>query len=169
MPEDAASKIQRHLGSGILVDTNLLLAYFVGLYDDVSGYRIINNFRYTRGRYDTGDFETLLALLERFDNRVTTPHILTEVSNMLGQLSEPARAACFDLLKRTMPPLNEVNVSGRRLSDDEAFTRFGVADTAVRIAAEGSYLVLTDDFRLSGYLDKIGVDVLNFHHVKRLG
>lgn len=169
MTEEPAVKIQRHLGSGVLVDTNLLLAYSVGLYDDVSGYSIINSFRYTKGKYNTGDFEVLLALLERFDVRVTTPHILTEVSNMLGQLSEPARAICFDLLRRTIPTLRELNISSERLSDDEAFVRFGIADTAIRKVAEDSYLVLTDDFRLSGHLDKIGIDVLNFHHVKLLG
>lgn len=167
MAEEPAVKIRRHLGSGVLVDTNLLLACFVGLYDEVSGY-IINNFRYTKGKYDTEDFEVLLALLKRFDAQVTTPHILTEVSNMLGQLSEPAREICFDLLKQTIPALRELNISSERLSDDEAFVRFGIADTAIRKVAEGSYLVLTD-FRLSGHLDKIGIDALNFHHVKLLG
>lgn len=147
----------------------MLLAYFVGLYDDISGYSIINSFRYTKGKYDTGDFEVLLALLERFDTRVTTPHILTEVSNMLGQLSDPARSICFDLLRRTIPTLRELNISSERLSEDEAFVRFGIADTAIRKVAEGSYLVLTDDFRLSGHLDNIGIDALNFHHIKLLG
>ena len=169
MTEEPAVKTQRHLGSGVLVDTNLLLAYFVGLCDDVSGYSTINSFRYTKGKYETGDFEVLLALLERFDTRVTTPHILTEVSNMLGQLSEPARAICFDLLRRTIPTLRELNISSERLSEDEAFVRFGIADTAIRKVAEGSYLVLTDDFRLSGHLDSIGIDALNFHHIKLLG
>lgn len=88
---------------------------------------------------------------------------------MLGQLSEPARTVCFDLLKQAIPTLRELNISSERLSDDEAFVRFGIADTAIRKVAEGSYLVLTDGFRLSGHLDKIGIGVLNFHHVKLLG
>lgn len=168
MPEDVASKIRRHLRSGVLVDTNLLLVYFVGLYDSVSGYQVINNFKYTKGRYDTGDFDVLIALLERFDTRITTPHILTEVSNMLGQLSDPARTTCFELLKQTIPSLHELSISSTQLSDDEAFLKFGIADTAIRKVAEDSYLVLTDDFRLAGYLDRIGIDALNFHHIKLL-
>ena len=31
---------------------------------------------------------------------------------------------------------------------------------------KGQYLVLTDDFRLSNYLGKQGIDVLNFNHLR---
>lgn len=168
MSEDAASKIRRHLRSGVLVDTNLLLVYFIGLYDNASGYRVIDSFRYTKGKYTTGDFDILSSILERFDCWITTPHILTEVSNMLGHLSDPARQFCFELLKRTIPSLNEHNVSGRELSKAETFVEFGVTDTSILKVAAKPYLVLTDDYRLSGYLNKAGMDALNFHHIKLL-
>ena len=167
MSEEVASRIQRHLRSGVLVDTNLLLVYFIGLYDRISGYQVIDSFRYTKGKYSTGDFDILFALLDRFDNQVVTPHILTEVSNMLGHLLDPARETCFDLLKRTMPSLHEHGVSGIRLSENEVFTRFGVTDTSI-LEVAGPYLVLTDDYRLAGYLNKIGIDALNFQHIKLL-
>lgn len=167
MSDEVASRIQRHLRSGVLVDTNLLLVYFIGLYDRISGYQAINSFRYTKGKYSTGDFNLLFTLLERFNSQVVTPHILTEVSNMLGHLSDPARETCFELLKRTIPSLHEHSVSSERLSEDEAFTKFGITDTSILEAAE-PYLVLTDDHRLAGYLDKIGIDALNFQHIKLL-
>lgn len=169
MIEEPAVKIRRHLRSGILVDTNLLLVYFVGLYDSVSGYRVIDSFKHTRGKYNTGDFERLSALIEQFHSQITTPHILTEVSNMLGQLIDPARETCFGLMREIIPSLEERSVAARDMSRDAMFVKFGVADSGIRGAALEPCLVLTDDFPLSGYLDKIGVDVLNYQHVKLLG
>lgn len=168
MSEDPAAKIRRHLRSGVLVDTNLLLVYFVGLYDTVSGYTLINSFKHTKGKYTTKDFEILSALLERFSKQIITPHILAEVSNMLGQLKEPAKETCFGLLKEIVPSLEERVVSAQELCDHEAFVSLGVADTSIIKVASEPCLILTDDFRLSGYLDKTGVDTLNFRHVRLL-
>ncbi len=151
------------------MDANLLLVYFVGLYDNVSGYRVIDGFRYTKGRYTTGDFDRLAALIEQFDSQITTPHILTEVSNMLGHLADPARETCFGLMKEIIPSLEERGVSAEDLSGDAMFVRFGVTDSGIRKSATKPCLVLTDDYPLAGYLDKIGVDVLNYHHIKLLG
>lgn len=96
MADELASQIRAYQRSGVLVDTNLLLVYFVGLYDTATGYRIINAFRYTKGTYTAGDFEILLSFLQRFRTVVTTPHILAEVSNSLsGELTEPARDLCL--------------------------------------------------------------------------
>lgn len=169
MIEEPDVKIRRHLRSGILVDTNLLLVYLVGLYDSVSGYQVIDGFRYTRGRYTTGDFERLAAVMEQFGNRITTPHILAEVSNMLGHLADSARETCFGLMKEIIPSLEERGVPAGDLSRDNMFVQFGVADSGIRKAAAEPCLVLTDDYRLSGYLDKIGIDALNFQHIKLLG
>ena len=42
-------------------------------------------------------------------------------------------------------------------------------DTGILRLARGKYLVLTDDFRLSQYLQKMEIDVLNFNHIRPLG
>lgn len=117
------------------MDTNLLLVYFLGLYDAVSGYQIINSFRYTKGSYGDEDFEILSELLKRFDKRITTPHILAEVSNMLGQLREPARETCFGFLKTIVPSFEERTTSARELCGEPAFMDLGVADTGILLAA----------------------------------
>lgn len=168
MSEDPAAKIRRHLRSGILVDTNLLLVYFVGLYDSVSGYNLIGSLRYTKGKYSSEDFEVLSAFLERFDKQIITPHVLTEVGNMLGQLKDPARELCFGLLKNVAPALEKRTVSVRELCEADAFVGLGVADSSIAKVAAQPCLVLTDDFRLSGYLDSIGIDALNFRQIKSL-
>ena len=68
---------------GLLIDSNLLLLLFVGLRDRDR----IQKFKRT-AQFTIRDFERLAAFIRRFKEVVTTPSILTEVSNLLGQLPE---------------------------------------------------------------------------------
>lgn len=155
----------RYRNAGVLVDTNLLLLYFVGFYDQ----RLIERWGRTADRFVAVDFDTLLVLLEGFERLVVTPHILTEVSNLLGYLRDPARTVCFgrfaEIIRSTML---EERTPGMDLSENPAFMLFGIADTSILDAAAGSYLVLTDDLSLAAYLQGQGVDVLNFNQVRGL-
>ncbi len=74
--------LSAYKGRGLLVDTNILLLYFVGICD----LRLITTFKRTR-QFTTEDFELLLGLFKWFGTIVTTPNILTEVNNLAGQLS----------------------------------------------------------------------------------
>lgn len=167
MQEDPAAKIARHRRTGLFVDTNLLLVYFIGNYDYATGYRLVNESRYTRGRYRPEDFEILDALLKNFHSRITTPHILAEVGNLINTLPAGASRFCIELLRNTIPVLQERNVSANDLVKDDEFLVFGVADMSIiKAAASKPCLTLTDDFKLSGYMRDCGMDVLNFHEIK---
>lgn len=167
MQEDPAAKIVRHRRTGLLVDTNLLLLYFIGNYDYATGYHLVNESRCTRGRYGSEDFEVLDALLKNFHTRITTPHILAEVSNLINTLPAGASQFCIELLRNTIPALQERNVSANDLVKDDEFLVFGVADMSiVKVVASNPCLTLTDDFKLSGYMRDNGMDALNFHEIK---
>jgi hypothetical protein len=66
----------------LLLDTNLLLLLFIGG-KDIS---LIKKAK-TLAAYTEEDYELLqeLASLNRFTVLLTTPHIITEVSNLLGK------------------------------------------------------------------------------------
>ena len=169
MPNDLASKIRKYRSSGVLVDTNLLLVYFVGLYDNVTGYRLVNTFKYTKSDYGPGDFDTLYAFLKNFDVRITTPHILTEVSNSIrGELTDPAKNLCLELIQRTIPAaFEEHHAPANDLLAEDLFLTHGVADMGIlRSAVTGPYLVLTDDNRLSPRLNEVGIDTLSLPEIK---
>ncbi|MBA4114927.1 MAG: hypothetical protein H0X71_00460 [Rubrobacter sp.] len=165
MDQYAEHLIGRYRSAGVLVDTNLLLLYFIGRYDQ----GLIERWGRTNDRFVSVDYDTLLLLLERFDTLVVTPHVLTEVSNLLGYLNEPARSECRELFGQTIRSLmDEKRTSGDDLSEHRAFLPFGIADASVADAAAGSYLVLTDDLDLYGYLENEGVGVLNFNEIRSL-
>jgi hypothetical protein len=149
----------------VLVDTNLLLLYFVGLYDR----GLIERFGRTKDRFVSVDFDTLLLLLEQFDRLIVTPHVLTEVSNFLGYLEEPARTRCLALFGEIIRGLmEEKRTPGVELSEHPAFLPFGIADASISDAAGTSYLVLTDDLNLYGFLVNRGAGVLNFNEIRTI-
>ncbi len=130
MEHDADSLLARYRNAGVLVDTNLLLLYFVGAYDQ----GLIERWSRTADRFVSVDFDTLLVLLEGFERLA-----VTEVSNLLGNLSDPAKTECFRLFARSIRSLMyEKRTPGRVLIESPAFIAFGIADTSILDAAAGS-------------------------------
>lgn len=163
MKETTLRLIQAHCRKGILVDTNLLLLYFVGLLDRNQ----VQRFKRTQ-QYTAEDHKTLLAFLRRFDKIMTTPNILTEVSNLSGQFGEPIRSDYFKAFSRGISLLKEHYVESSRSAEAEHFVPMGLTDTAILGLAAAGHLVLTDDFPLAQRLQKAGADVINFNHVRTL-
>ena len=153
--------IQRYKQAGILVDTNILLLYFIGAYDQ----DLIPKFKRTR-QFTVEDHAILISLLGLFDKIVTTPNILTEVSNLSGQLGEPKKSEYFKKFSSGISLLEEEYVASKDVADMQEFVRFGLTDTGIVHLTRGKYLVLTDDFRLSQYLQSAEVDVINFNHIR---
>lgn len=114
--------LQRHYRQGILVDTNILLVYFVGRYRQES----IPRFKRTR-QFTIDDFRLLEWLLEPFSTIVTTPNVLTEVSNLASRL-EPA---FFDTLAQSIEVLDERYVPSREIATGRHFSRFGLTDECI--------------------------------------
>jgi hypothetical protein len=98
------------------------------------------------------------------ENRV--PSILTEVSNMLGQLPSEVRFPVFQRLGFVIRRLQEQFTTSSELSEEGCFPTFGLTDAGIVRAAQGGFLVLTDDFRLAGYLMKQGIGTMNFNHLR---
>jgi uncharacterized protein YaiI (UPF0178 family) len=46
------------------------------------------------------------------------------------------------------------------------FFRFGLTDAAIANAAQRKALVLTDDFRLEGFLRSRNIAAINFNHLR---
>lgn len=158
-----SESIQRYRTTGVLVDTNILLLLFIGSVDR----RLIERFKRTMARgFEASDYELLTSFLKLFEDRVvTTPHILTEVSNLAGQLGSQ-KQRFFSYFAKGISQLIEHYKPSADLARAVSFAKFGLTDTAIIDLVKGQYLVLTDDFRLSNYLGKQGVDALNFNHLR---
>lgn len=160
---DALELIQSHLAKGVLVDTNLLLLYFVGKFDS----KLISTFKRTN-QFNAEDFELLDRILKLFRRIVTTPNVLAEVNSLSGQWGEPAKTKYFERFASEIETLEEEYITSRAASGEPLFVRVGLTDTAIALAARNRYLVLTDDFRLAQLLEHQGAAVLNFNHIRGL-
>jgi hypothetical protein len=156
-----AALLRRYRRAGVLVDTNVLLLLVVGAYDRA----LVPRFKRT-AQYTLEDFDLAMHLTRRFARVVTTAGILTEVSNLAGQLGGEVRAACFAVFARNIQLLDEHAVASAAVARTPEFVRFGLTDAAILAVAQDRYPVLTDDFRLAGYMESRDLPVLNFTHLR---
>jgi rRNA-processing protein FCF1 len=146
---------------GILLDTNILLLYFVGTFNKEE----ITKFKRTK-MFVPEDYDALLYILSYFEKVVTTPNILTEVSNLLGQLREDLKIGYFNYFAQAIGLLIEEYAISIDVASMVNFYKFGLTDMAIINITREKYLVLTEDFKLSQYLQHTGIDVLNFNHIR---
>jgi rRNA-processing protein FCF1 len=152
--------IQKYRKKGLLVDTNLLLLFLVGNLNP----QLIASSKRTRG-FTVGDFELLKDFMESFDAIVTTPNILTEVSN-LAEFSGKIRSDYFKQFGISIAKFDERFFAAKGFCSENYFEKFGLTDTAIIHSSRDKYLVITDDFPLSNYLRTNDVDVINFTHLR---
>jgi hypothetical protein len=152
----------KHRGNGLLIDSNLFVLLLVGTTNESR----IAKFNRTR-KYTIDDFRLLRDFADNFQEIVTTPHVLAEVSN-LATLEEPElrilRANFQDVVERT----RECYEPSQGILSDPAISKLGMTDAAIRRAAAQPLLVLTDDLPLYHYLCAAGLDAINFNHIRDL-
>lgn len=165
MIEHVRELLLRYRRLGIIIDTNILLLYFLGRFAPEQ----IERFKRTKDRFVSEDFTVLKLLLTGFDRIVTTPTILAEVSSFSNQLSEPLRTKYFENLRTELTLIHENYVESGVLARRSVFVKFGLTDASILLSAQGAYLVLTDDFSLTQYLQSQNVDVINFNNIRTLG
>lgn len=161
MPEHLEQLLIEYRTEGVVVDTNLLLLYVVG----VQNPDRINRFSRT-DTFTTDDFDLLDRLLEHFETIVTTPPILTEVSNLLGQLPKQPRRACVRLFRELIPELDEIHRASEEVCDHPYFIQFRLTDTGIADASADSHLIVTDDLPLYHRLANDRQAVINFNHLR---
>jgi predicted nucleic acid-binding protein len=150
--------------SRILLDTNVLVLFAVG---SVNRHRI-PTFKRT-SQYTIQDFDLLIGVLGQWKSHYTVPHVLAEVSN-LTDLVGAERLRVRQVLKETISILTEVPVSSAQAVLDRTYPVLGLVDASIAaVAREYKCAVLTDDLDLYLSLQRDGVIVLNFTHLRARG
>jgi hypothetical protein len=146
----------QYRGKRVLLDANLLLLFLIGSYERSR----IARFKRTAG-FSESDFDILAGLMTAFRAMVTTPHVLTEVSNLANSLPEHLKPSWSEHFALQTASLTELFEPAVEVMLQESFLAFGLTDAAIHCASIDT-LILTEDFRLSGFLISRGVAVLNF-------
>jgi len=146
----------------ILVDSNLLLLLAIGLWNPraIPAQKRLSSFT-------VDDFNVLRNFLSTFEKIVTTPHLLTEVSNLAGAASGQARDAIFLQLESLFVTLDERTSLATALCAQPEFRVFGITDSAMSLLSV-EMLLLTEDGRLARHLQLKGLHALTLKQVKAL-
>ena len=143
------------------MDTNLALLYVVGSFNinEVQGFT-----RFDRtNMFSEDDFEKVSKFVDYFKVKITTPHVLTEASNLTDNRQDLQSA-----LKGYIEITQEIFLDSLELSKKDTFLKFGLADTSVAYSAKDSYLIFTDDRPLYGFLVNSQVDAVNLDQVRSI-
>ncbi|WP_319418832.1 PIN domain-containing protein [Pleurocapsa sp. FMAR1] len=160
---EISALLSKYSVKGILIDTNILLLYLIGL---VNRDRI-PRFKRT-AQFIPEDYDLLFQLVNSFQKVITTPNILTEVNSLANQLGEPERSQCLNIFAGLIAGISEQCLDSGSVAKHELFARFGLTDCAIMYLAKDKYLVLTDDLKLSLHLKAQGIDAINFNNLRTL-
>jgi hypothetical protein len=161
MNDNLKNYVEKYGRKGVIVDTNMLLLYAVGTFD----IRQIGKFKRTQ-IYEKEDFRLLFTFLKQFNHILTTPNILTELTNLTENLNYQTNELFFQSLTQQIEILEERYIETRNLAKTKVFVKFGLSDSAIAELGEQGFLVLTDDLKLFGFLSSKGIDCLNFNHIR---
>lgn len=150
--------VAKYSNAGILVDSNLLFVFCIGILDRVR----VSQEKGTR-EYTPEDFDIVSDFLGRFATILATPNILTELSNLTGRLREDVR----NVFRRSMREKLLAQVEERYVPTKDAmahfaFERLGLTDAAIGIIAGQEILILTSDLDLAIVLESRKLDCVLF-------
>ncbi|MSP01969.1 MAG: hypothetical protein EXR07_13095 [Acetobacteraceae bacterium] len=146
----------------VVLDANLLVLFVVG----AASRSYIAKHKRLRA-YTEKDFTLLLDVLSASPRIVVTPNTLTETSNLLRQIAEPARAHIYAVFQALLADTDEVYVESDRAARHAAFPRLGLTDAALLTVVTAGHVLLTADLDLYLAADRQGQAVINFtHHIE---
>lgn len=144
------------------MDANLALLYLVGRYD----VHLIGNGKYNKlSKYNLDDYQPLLRLKGVFRKAVTTPHVLTEVSNLASDFPEQTKIECLKRFHETFAAIQELTIDSMTAAQWHNFHYLGLTDSALTLVSR-EFLIVTDDARLVKKMNEAGLEALNFNHLR---
>ena len=160
-----SSLVSKHSTSGIVLDSNLLFVYCIGLLDP----NLVGSEKRTR-EYTPTDFRLIDQFLGKFVRIITTPNILTEVSNLANQLRDSIRLLHRQMIRdKLLAVFEERYIATTIASQHSVYDRLGVTDAAIAVLAAEGCLVLTNDLDLSLMLEHRRTDCVRYdRHLRPL-
>ena len=146
-----------------VIDTSLLILLVVGS----TSRKYIRKHKRLRV-FSEDDFDILLTLLSNTTELLLTPNTLSEASNLLRQIEDPARSSIYTRFGEMIRQFDERYVASRQVTVKPQFVRIGLTDSVLLSVAAGRARILTTDFDLYREALRAGYDVINFNHYREL-
>jgi hypothetical protein len=146
----------------ILIDTTLLTLFVVGAAspDYIAKHRRLSP-------YNRADFELLVDNLERASDLVVTPNILTETSNWVKMIGDPARSHIATIFQELIRVFQEQYIASNDAASDAEFSRFWLTDAATLSELSNGHVLWTSDNHLYLAALERGFQAVNFNDLRQ--
>ncbi|MGD0546207.1 MAG: hypothetical protein ABR991_00070 [Terracidiphilus sp.] len=153
--------IKLYIRKPAILDSNLLLLHWCTSFDRklVSSFKRLNCFQ-------DEDIDLLSETLKVFAAIRTTPHVLTEVSNLANSLPKWMKDDWSRHFSQQIEVIPEEWIPAASIATSD-FMWLELTDAALAVLAT-SHVILTIDFPLSNSLESRGLNVINFTHLRSL-
>jgi len=156
--------IQRYSKKGVLIDTNIMLFYLLGVYD----IRFAEEYKRTR-MYDANDFTWLVRFLGNFERIYITPQILAELWNFIEKIPGKKLFECVSSSVSTLLEVTENYVEKDEILTKDYTSYIGATDASIICSAKHiDCLILTDDLRAYSHFLANEVASININHLREL-
>ena len=152
--------LRRYVGKPAILDSNLLLFGWCFRFDP----SLIHSFK-RLSSFEPDDAFLLIETLKIFRSLSTTPHVLTEVSNLANSLPYWQKELWSDFFAKQINIVPEIYTTSSEIASDVAAIKFGITDAALTQLAT-NYVILTIDWPLANILESRGLLVVNFNHLR---
>jgi hypothetical protein len=149
--------------SAIVLDASLLVLLVVGT---ASQDYILRHKRLQA--YSKSDFALLTRLLAAAPKIIVTPNTLTEASNLLRQIPEPARTHICRAFRALLELTEERYVESRQAADKKEFIGLGLTDAVLLDTTASTHVLLTADLDLYLAAMRDGRSAVNFNHYRAM-
>lgn len=148
-------------GISLIIDANLLVLFVVG----TTNRSLVAKHKRLKA-FSLEDFDLLSRLVESAAEVLGTPNALTEASNLLGYIGEPARTQVFETFRTIVLSTPEEYGQSRIACNTKEFLGLGLTDSGLMEIATNSRSILTTDLDL--YLSALerGVSAINLNHLR---
>ncbi|WP_204114913.1 hypothetical protein [Shimia biformata] len=146
------------------LDTNTLILWLVG-----STHPEWLGKRKPVSDLDEEDYTNLNEILSDAKAFVTLPYVLAETSNLIGfGKRNTATPALFLQFRRYVENCQELKAVSQELVARDAMSSHGLTDYAIITLVRNGVVTVTQDFKLFGVLQELGLPVENLRHRRKL-
>jgi len=161
MTSNTRALIAAFSGWPVILDSNLLLLHWCASLD----IALLKTFKRLQ-TFQANDVVILGEVLAILGAAKTTPHVLTEVSNLANALPSWKKLIWSDHMAGQITLVEEYWEPAAQILEDRSMGVFGLTDAALGRLAQ-THVILSADWPLCNQLTARGLASINFHSLRQ--
>lgn len=149
-PSEQIFNYSKFLRNGILLDTSVLMIYFLGKYDEDNSTNYLSNWKKDGVSYSNIDYEAIKKFIDQIPVKkiCITPHIFHEFYKHIQKIIGNEMMHFFELISDRLLLITEENVNKNDLITHKHFNKLEIGEHSLYIVKENQQsAILTDDER----------------------